>query len=733
MRSNRESSDSRDGRHRESRRGEDRERDRRVSSLSSSSPNIKRMKTSTNVTKESPNSSSSSGTSAKTLTPTNSQREKQSTEKYDCFKTSMNALRAEELEAINNSNATQDLKEFHSKCDSIRDICLEVLKLKTGIDKNKSTDSLETLRMKGSLVFLALKSLNRFDKYRLRDAKDKLQTAKQKVDTFHLQLQNMLYEVMHLQKECKTCQTFRSKDETINLVPINEFQTEAPEELKQKNVDSHTLHLARLEWELRQRKQLEEEVKSAESVKKSCEEEIVSKRETLEKLQPMLKSIVEATQPLYSQLNIPLQANDSTHALAQYLPRPLYVLYVQTISYRHATKANFNVRIIGNVEDVKLFELNAKEEEEEDNEEQDDEELRRKSKKSRHRKSVSQAATVSAKTSGFNKLVSSHPLTVEISFINNESTLILNFNYILRLEIISVKVCVNQKESLNHNEVINESLLSHLLSETDDGLNSPNPANDHVIKFYGVENFSSLVNQIGFGYEWSQRLAGLDFISRDMKISSNEVSISSMDLIIKAIVERFQSRLTLQQQLCELDRSLISLPKELVALTSSQIICNIKKFKELNKEEFVKNSRLEDAIDLNIVNINNSFLYRAKLERGSASLSALILIPYDYPKNPPFFHLISVCSSDRKNCWDSSLRELEELLNCWCPQNISDSCLSHLLSYQTHKLQLGFDIYLESNQSTSGFTEGPKEFSQKKVLTKIQSGRDHCIPFHLQF
>jgi hypothetical protein len=40
MRSNRESSDSRDGRHRESRRGEDRERDRRVSSLSSSSPRL---------------------------------------------------------------------------------------------------------------------------------------------------------------------------------------------------------------------------------------------------------------------------------------------------------------------------------------------------------------------------------------------------------------------------------------------------------------------------------------------------------------------------------------------------------------------------------------------------------------------------------------------------------------------------------------------------------------------
>lgn len=33
--------------------------------------------------------------------------------------------------------------------------------------------------------------------------------AKQKVDAYHLQLQNLLYEVMHLQKEITKCLEFK--------------------------------------------------------------------------------------------------------------------------------------------------------------------------------------------------------------------------------------------------------------------------------------------------------------------------------------------------------------------------------------------------------------------------------------------------------------------------------------------------------------------------------------------
>jgi THO complex subunit 5 len=45
--------------------------------------------------------------------------------------------------------------------------------------------------------------------------------AKQKVDVLHLQLQNLLYEVMHLQKEISKCLEFKSVFSHIHCVVTN--------------------------------------------------------------------------------------------------------------------------------------------------------------------------------------------------------------------------------------------------------------------------------------------------------------------------------------------------------------------------------------------------------------------------------------------------------------------------------------------------------------------------------
>lgn len=45
---------------------------------------------------------------------------------------------------------------------------------------------------------------------------------------------------------------------------------------------------------------------------------------------------VQATHPLHAELGLPLQTHQLEHAHAEYLPRPLYVLYVQTSAYREA-------------------------------------------------------------------------------------------------------------------------------------------------------------------------------------------------------------------------------------------------------------------------------------------------------------------------------------------------------------------------------------------------------------
>jgi hypothetical protein len=56
-------------------------------------------------------------------------------------------------------------------------------------------------------------------------------TEKNKIDEFHLELQNLLYEISYYKKEINKCHEFRSLDEEISLVPVDEFYSKCPIEI----------------------------------------------------------------------------------------------------------------------------------------------------------------------------------------------------------------------------------------------------------------------------------------------------------------------------------------------------------------------------------------------------------------------------------------------------------------------------------------------------------------------
>ena len=84
------------------------------------------------------------------------------------------------------------------------------------------------LRLEFSMHFLTLKKLNRLDKLRTKNSRETTGASRQRVDSFHLQLQNLLYEVLHLEKEVSKCLQFKSGDEDITLIPVDEFYLKAP-------------------------------------------------------------------------------------------------------------------------------------------------------------------------------------------------------------------------------------------------------------------------------------------------------------------------------------------------------------------------------------------------------------------------------------------------------------------------------------------------------------------------
>lgn len=117
---------------------------------------------------------------------------------------------------------------FKETSENFRKILNEVSELKKQPCTDETKALIEEKRVEGSLLFILLKKLNRLDKLRIRSGRDALHVEKQRVDSNKLQLQNLLYEAEHLKKEVQRCYQFKSQDEEIELVPVDEFFEKAP-------------------------------------------------------------------------------------------------------------------------------------------------------------------------------------------------------------------------------------------------------------------------------------------------------------------------------------------------------------------------------------------------------------------------------------------------------------------------------------------------------------------------
>lgn len=133
----------------------------------------------------------------------------------------------EETEAAARS-ADKDAKLYCSTCENIRNALAEIETLKSDPENQ---GKIAEKRTEVVLMFVLLKKLNRYEKIRTKASRDALHKEKQRVDSTQLQLHNLLYELEHLKKEISKCLQFKSKDEEIELVPVEQFYKDAPEDI----------------------------------------------------------------------------------------------------------------------------------------------------------------------------------------------------------------------------------------------------------------------------------------------------------------------------------------------------------------------------------------------------------------------------------------------------------------------------------------------------------------------
>lgn len=642
---------------------------------------------------------------------------------------------ASEVEA---DDALCDLDMFSSVTEEIRSIMQQIAHLKAKAP-DKWKDEVAELRLTGSLHFMTLKKLNRLAQIRCKNAKDATLEAKQKLDGNNLRLQNLQYEISHLDREVNNCLQFKSKHEDIDLVSVDEFYNEAPTSISRKDEtisDSHLQTLARLDWELENRKTLKKELEQAHTKKDEMCEGIKKRKQDLDSLRPSLETVLKSTMPLQEALGDHFTETRALYDTAHLLPQPLYVMFLQAKSFADACDHNMDVQIGGDVNIAKklkemetrkvidatnLYKNRYEEDSESDNE--DDQENQR-----GRRKSAS-ARTVPDEMMNIDSSFSKHPLFVSLKIYlesksANSSYLLMRF-YNYDSEFVSVVPSLELNSSLNDikkSSVLSASSLLGDLQQTDDGTTAPR------------KTFASRSSQLSLSenervYIWAQKLAGLVALA-DGVMESKQSSYSNMHLIIKLIRRRIESRLSLANQLNDFSNNIVSCDSSLRDQFAPVALFKLSEWNSVDFQEYSEVDYTSAARELGLVSRNNHF-YSATLQRGSsATVNIMVALSTEYPSKWPLFS-IQICWHGNHTAENNlNVREIEVEVNCRLPEIVSSKkkLRNELVSVQLYRLLTLLDVYVETDSNKDG-SDMPAEFPSSKLCPRISRGRARLKPY----
>jgi len=625
-------------------------------------------------------------------------------------------------------DANTDLDSFMSTFGNFRKLLSDIHHLKTKGAPGTLTDGEITERkIQGSLMFVVLKKLNRLDKLRSKTIRDATAEARQKVDSFHLQLQNLLYESLHLQKEVTRCLEFKSKDEDIDLISVDDFYREAPKEVSKPDVTKKNPHLqtlARLDWELEQRKRLARRYQMSQETKEKIAQDITTKQDHLDNLAPRLQSILQATRPLQEYLGMPIESEKAQYKMSHYLPSPLFILFVQTSAYRDACEPDLEVKICGEVEEAIALQ-NVIAERDDDSGDSDQEDGG--GQKQRHRRSVSERDVSQ-------KILHTFPLHVSVIVPGKDGArLSLTFYYLPKLHVVTVvtKLTPLPTGAVAGDLLQPETLLSCLLPG-DDGKMSPNPANLYQLQKLGMEDVSAYAGQVGRPYGWAQLMAGLEFLSAtdDQPGPSGGVlprtsartstSISHMENIVSLIRHRLLARTALYTLIQQLERCSIPILAEHQNKFPVKVHTKLTSWRMSTWADVQHIAAVESYVNEGLIH-DEPLVFKLTAERGSVKWQAIVLMSFDYPKTAPIFivELLPGVSAAK----DPAIWAIEVELNLHYTELVDEKSRDCLLANQLQRLLSCIDVYLEQSVS-----EEPREFPLDRTILRAYRGRDRRIP-----
>ncbi|XP_009328133.1 PREDICTED: THO complex subunit 5 homolog [Pygoscelis adeliae] len=325
----------------------------------------------------------------------------------------------------------KDYELYRETCQELQRLMAEIQELKSrGIKDNAS--EIDERRIQSCVHFMTLKKLNRLAHIRLKKGRDQTHEAKQKVDAYHLQLQNLLYEVMHLQKEITKCLEFK----------------------------------------------LAEKYRECLTSKEKILKEIEVKKEYLSSLQPPVNSIMQASLPVQEYLFMPFDQAHKQYETARHLPPPLYVLFVQASAYGQACDKKLVVAIEGSVEEAKALY-------------KPPEDSQGELGWSCHRQKRRRPTLGVQLDDKRKEMLKRHPLSVTVDLkCKDENVLHLTFYYLMNLNVMTVKAkvttAVEMTTAISAGDLLSPDSLLNCLYPGDHGRKTPNPANQFQFDKVGI-------------------------------------------------------------------------------------------------------------------------------------------------------------------------------------------------------------------------------------------------------
>lgn len=554
-------------------------------------------------------------------------------------------------------------------------------------------------KQKGLINFVALKKLNRLSHMFCKDAREQTHEQKLGVDDLHLQLQNLMYEAMHLRKEITNCLEFKSQHEEIDLIGEEELLLSSAS-LDVFPSDDHQRMLKRLEWELAQRKLLAEQQHSLETKIVKEEVDIRSKEETLSNILPTLEGIRTATLPLQESLGIPLDKKREEQDMALLLPSSLYVFYMQAKSYSEVQDSCVAVSISGDMGEARSFQSNQLDNSDDESGDSDNEgggKGRRKKRRKREKSSMEK------------KISKVHPLAI-VCTINLKGVGSFQFtsSYLPHFSVVCASVCAVSMEGMSDDQVSTHldkmSLLHCLLVDSDTGRTSPNSIVSFHIRKHGNEVFSSAVRTYGFPYKWVQNVCGIsDSVEFPEGVCSQQqvdTSAESMELVINKLKGRFKAQVNLLVQIVSLssDQCVLLEPGEDSRTSASKLVM----WKQLPQAE-VQGS-LAEFVSQSIFSQQervNRF-YQGTFQQGKIHMKFVVCIGADYPHIPPTFAINVVeDAGERVEVEEIQIKSMEADVNLHFPllEKSCDERGQYLLCRQLQRLQTCFENYMELRNS----------------------------------